>query len=158
METKNVLPLSGSEILAALQESRADLDVYLEALAEADLGGASPEQAIAFWSNAYNAVVAHFVLELYPDLKSVKDVPGFFDKRRQRVAGEELTLDEIEDRALAPGDPRVHFAVVCASTVAKTHEEMTPEKIKYLFGDECPDEIKSFDRNGVMFIGEFSNQ
>jgi hypothetical protein len=38
--------------------------------------------------------------------------------------------------------------------VAKTHEEMTPEKIQYLFGDNCPDEIKSFDRNGIMFIGE----
>jgi predicted dehydrogenase len=38
--------------------------------------------------------------------------------------------------------------------VAKEHEEMTPEKTKYLFGDNCPDEIKSFDRNGIMFIGD----
>ncbi len=38
--------------------------------------------------------------------------------------------------------------------IAKTHEEMTPEKINFLFGDDCPDEIKSFDRNGIMFIGD----
>ena len=38
--------------------------------------------------------------------------------------------------------------------IAQQHEDMTPEKIKYLFGDDCPDEIKSFDRNGVMFVGD----
>ena len=101
---------------AGLQRSRGDLDAYLESLAAARLDGATEEQRTAFWSNAYNAVVAHFVLDDYPDLDSVKDVPGFFDRRRQAVAGEELTLDEIEDRALETGDPRVHFAVVCAST------------------------------------------
>jgi hypothetical protein len=31
---------------------------------------------------------------------------------------------------------------------------MTPDKIKYLFGEDCPDEIKSFDRNGIMFLGD----
>lgn len=100
---------------AGLQRSRGDLDTYLDSLAAARLDGVTTEQRAAFWSNAYNAVVAHFVLDHYPDLDSVKDVPGFFDRRRHPVAGEELTLDEIEDRALASGDPRVHFAVVCAS-------------------------------------------
>lgn len=37
--------------------------------------------------------------------------------------------------------------------VVKTHDETTPQKTKLLFGDDCPDEIKSFDRNGIMFIG-----
>ena len=38
--------------------------------------------------------------------------------------------------------------------VAKTHDAMTPENIKFLFGDGCPEEIKSFGRDGIMFIGE----
>jgi len=38
--------------------------------------------------------------------------------------------------------------------VAKTHDPMTPEKVKFLFGDDCPEEIKTFNRNGIMFIGE----
>ena len=38
--------------------------------------------------------------------------------------------------------------------VAKSHDEMTPEKVRYLFGDDCPEEIKTFDRNGIMFIGD----
>ena len=56
-----------------------------------------------------------FVLDLYPEIESVKDVDGFFDTLTFPVAGEELTLDEVEGRARNEGDPRVHFAVVCAS-------------------------------------------
>ena len=67
-------------------------------------------------ANAYNAVTAKFVLDLYPGIASVKEVDGFFDAKSFLVAGESLALDEIEGRARAEGDPRVHFAVVCAST------------------------------------------
>ena len=76
----------------------------------------SREDRIAFWSNVYNAVTVKFVLDLYPEIESVKAVDGFFDTKTFPVAGQSLTLDEIEDRALAEGDPRVHFVVVCAST------------------------------------------
>jgi len=38
--------------------------------------------------------------------------------------------------------------------IAEQHEEMTAEKAAFLFGSDCPDEIRSFDRNGIMFIGE----
>ena len=101
---------------AALKSARQDLDAYTSSLGAARPEEGSRSQQMAFWINAYNAVVAHFVLELYPEVESVKDVAGFFDRRRFPVAGEELTLDEIEQRALALDEPRVHFAVVCAST------------------------------------------
>ena len=33
--------------------------------------------------------------------------------------------------------------------------DSTPQnKLDWLFGNECPDEIKTFDRNGIMFVGE----
>ncbi|MDH3744901.1 MAG: DUF547 domain-containing protein [Acidobacteriota bacterium] len=100
---------------AGLQAQPQELDAYLSALSEAHVAGASREEQLAFWINAYNAVVARFVVDLYPGVTSVKEVDGFFDGRAVRVAGEELTLDEIEGRALALSEPRVHFAVVCAS-------------------------------------------
>ena len=101
---------------AGLAADREDLDLFLAGLeAATPLGWEVPDQ-IAFWSNAYNAVVAEFVLELYPEIESVKNVDGFFNDKRRLVAGELLTLDEIEGRARDLGDPRVHFAVVCAST------------------------------------------
>ncbi|OHB67370.1 MAG: hypothetical protein A2V70_06565 [Planctomycetes bacterium RBG_13_63_9] len=34
------------------------------------------------------------------------------------------------------------------------HEATTAEQVEYLFGKDVPEEIKTFDRNGIMFIGE----
>jgi hypothetical protein len=101
---------------AALQGDRQDLDLFLGSLASAKPEAMDLQDQIAFWINAYNAVVVHHVLEAYPGIGSVKEVEGFFDELRFPVAGEQLTLDEIENRARVLGDPRVHFAVVCAST------------------------------------------
>jgi hypothetical protein len=101
---------------AALARERDDLDRYLRSLARARPAAMGKDEALAFWTNAYNAVVLHHVLERYPGMRSVEDVDGFFDELTFPVAGEELTLDEIEERGRGLGDARVHFAVVCAST------------------------------------------
>lgn len=100
---------------AEIARDPADLERFLASLSDVAAGGRSPADELALWINAYNAVVAHFVIERYPAIRSVKDVDGFFDALTFRIAGEALTLDEIEERARALGDPRAHFAVVCAS-------------------------------------------
>jgi Protein of unknown function, DUF547 len=100
---------------ARLAADRSALDAYLASLAEARPESWEEPERLAFWINAYNAVVTYHVLERYPGLGSVREVDGFFDELTFRVAGEERTLDEIEGRARDLGDPRVHFAVVCAS-------------------------------------------
>ncbi|MCZ6508407.1 MAG: DUF547 domain-containing protein [Acidobacteria bacterium] len=101
---------------AALASEKDVLDAYLESVATADVEEMDDANRLAFWINAYNAGVAGFVLERYPAIGSVRDVDGFFDGLTFVVAGSELTLDEVEGRARDSGDPRVHFAVVCAST------------------------------------------
>ena len=65
----------------------------------------------------------------------------FFSRMRYANGVEILFFTSLNDRQLFGG-------------VAKTHDPMTPEKVQYLFGDDCPDEIKSFNRSGVMFVGE----
>ncbi len=99
---------------AALKADRGDLEAFLGSLAAVDPESLSRDDRLAFWINAYNAVVVHFVLERYPGIESVKAVDGFFSRFSYPVAGEERTLDEIEKEAREL-DPRVHFAVVCAS-------------------------------------------
>jgi Protein of unknown function, DUF547 len=99
---------------AALAADRGDLDAYLGSLAGARPDAWDANRRLAFWVNAYNAVVLHHVLDRYPGIGSVKDVAGFFDRLTFPVAGKELTLDAIESAARKL-DPRVHFAVVCAS-------------------------------------------
>lgn len=107
---------SGGLDYAGLKADRGDLDTYLQSLAGARPKAMGKSDAAAFWINAYNAVVAHHVLERYPGIESVKKVDGFFDKLTYPVAGETLTLDAIEGRGRDLGDARIHFAVVCAST------------------------------------------
>lgn len=99
---------------AALAADRGDLDAFLASLATVDPARLGGDQRLAFWINAYNAVVVQFVLERYPGIESVKKVDGFFDRFTYPVAGEKRTLNAVEAEARKL-DPRVHFAVVCAS-------------------------------------------
>jgi hypothetical protein len=70
---------------------------------------------IAFYINAYNSCCIKAILDNYP-VHTPKDVDGFFDKLKFTVAGEKLTVSEIEyDRLISNyQDMRAHFAVVCA--------------------------------------------
>lgn len=77
----------------------------------------------AFWINAYNAVTLKAVLDRLPTSYakqkkfSVLKVKGFWKKYRYQVSRRWVTLDQIENKILRPrfGDPRLHFAIVCAS-------------------------------------------
>lgn len=102
---------------AGLQRDRPALDAYLHSLRNVDVN-AMPSNAarLAFWIDAYNAFTLNDALEYVAGKTgSVKKVDGFFDKHQHAVAGQSLTLDEIEKRARSLHDPRVHFALNCAS-------------------------------------------
>lgn len=101
-----------------LAADRNDLDAYLARLGSANTGSlANDAERLAFWINAYNAFTLADALDsVYGKVRGVKDVSGFFNGKRHRVAGEELALDDIESRGRKLGDPRIHFAIVCAST------------------------------------------
>ncbi len=102
---------------------------YVQQLAGLKPSQMSREQAFAYWANLYNAITLQVILENYP-VKSIKDIKstgtGLFDVkaffgpwRTQRVTVEskELSLDDIEHTIMRPTfkDPRVHYAVNCAS-------------------------------------------
>jgi len=103
---------------AGLRSERDKLDSYLAGLASASPQSFSTDhERLAFWIDGYNAFTLADVLDhVYGKFKSVQSVPGFFDRNRHRVGGESMTLDDIEQRCRSFGDPRVHFALVCAST------------------------------------------
>jgi hypothetical protein len=98
------------------QARRADLDAYLARVAEAELAALAPDQLKALLLNAYNALTIASILD-HPSVASIREIDGVWDARRHRVGGFELTLDEIEHTLLRPffRDPRIHFAVNCAS-------------------------------------------
>ncbi len=98
------------------QDHAAELDSYLAEVAEADAAGLRPSHLKAFLINAYNALTVRSILEV-PGVTSIRQIDGVWSKIRHRVARHELTLDEIEHNLLRPffRDPRIHFALNCAS-------------------------------------------
>ena len=81
---------------------------------------ASREERLAFWINAYNILAIETVLQNYP-LESIRDAGSFLRPVWRRpagvIGGRERSLHEIEHEILRPmGEPRIHFAIVCAST------------------------------------------
>ena len=101
---------------AFFQDRRAALDDYLDAVAQAELSTLAPAHLEALLLNAYNALTIASILD-HPTVASIRDIDGVWDARRHRVGGFDLTLDEIEHTLLRPffRDPRIHFAVNCAS-------------------------------------------
>ena len=110
----------GDVYYRAIKSERAKLDGYVAQLASASIDKAPREEQIAFWLNAYNALVLRTVIDHYPiqgrsaqyPAKSIRQIPGAFDRLTHRVAGRTVTLDQIEQTIL-PGfqDPRVYFAL-----------------------------------------------
>ena len=103
---------------------RAQLDSYLQLLASTQVSALDRSEQFAFWANLYNALTVKVMLDHYPTT-TIRDVdisPGFFSDgpwgaKLITVEGEELSLDDIEHRIMRPiwQDPRVHYAVNCAS-------------------------------------------
>ncbi|MGI9430798.1 MAG: DUF547 domain-containing protein [Myxococcota bacterium] len=91
----------------------------LEALAAFDPPRTRAER-LAFWINAYNVLAIDVVLQNRP-LDSIRDAGSFlrpiWGRPAGRAAGRDVSLGEIEHEILRPlGDPRIHAAIVCAST------------------------------------------
>lgn len=76
----------------------------------------SDQEAKAFLINAYNALVIYLVVESYP-AESVRDIPGFFTRRRFSIDGKKVSLNDIEKSLLLKRfpDARLHLVLVCGA-------------------------------------------
>lgn len=105
---------------------------YIAGLEAADPSKLDKPEQMAFWINLYNAKTVDIILEHYP-VKSIREINleesllGFLKKsvgvggpwkaEVVKVNGRALSLDNIEHDILRPiyKDPRIHYAVNCAS-------------------------------------------
>jgi hypothetical protein len=119
-QTLDLYVRDGLVYYRALKSDRSRLDAFVASLSQAALDSASRDAQIAFWLNAYNAIVLKTVIDNYPiaqrsreyPARSVRQIPGAFERTQHRVAGRSLTLDQIEQTVLAPfNDPRVFLAL-----------------------------------------------
>jgi hypothetical protein len=107
---------------AGLKKEEGALGLYLDSLAKVELGGLRPAELEALFINAYNAYTVRAILDLVSEngdyrIESIRDIGEVFTREAHVVGGFRLSLDNIEHNVLRPTfrDPRLHFAVNCAS-------------------------------------------
>jgi hypothetical protein len=107
---------------AVTAEDRQALRAYVEQLEALDPRTLNRAEQGAYWINLYNAVTVGLVIDNYP-VKSIRKINGGllglgpWNDEVVSIAGQALTLNDIEHRILRPiyRDPRIHYAVNCAS-------------------------------------------
>lgn len=109
-----------------MRDDQPALDSYLATLSGTcaeDYARWSRADKIAFWLNAYNAFTVRLITNHYP-LRSIRNIgflPGAAFRMpfipMQGLRGDDMSLDDIEHRVLRAefGEPRIHFALVCAA-------------------------------------------
>ncbi|WP_375435807.1 DUF547 domain-containing protein [uncultured Hymenobacter sp.] len=113
---KKVVTPDGQVNYTAANREAATLQTLVQRVQSFDIYGKTPAERKSFYLNAYNLTVIKAVVDAYP-LASVMKMPGFFDKKEHAIAGELLTLNELENNKLRKvyADPRIHFALVCGA-------------------------------------------
>lgn len=106
-----------------LKNETSTLEEYLRSLGavtQEQFKTFSDNEKLAFLINAYNAFTVKLILDHYP-VKSIKDIGGFLSTPWKikffSLFGEQHNLDSIENDMLRKwfAEPRIHFAIVCAS-------------------------------------------
>jgi len=109
---------------AKFKKDEGKLDSYLAKLSsvkQEEFKTWDEKQQLSFLINAYNAFTVKLILSKYPNLKSIKDLGGFFSspwkKNFFELFGEKSNLDHLEHDLIRKKfkEPRIHFAVNCAS-------------------------------------------
>lgn len=139
-DPNSTVQLDHSEFAAILQKSTTDrggilrfdyanadkgaVERYVKKLLSVQPGSLNRHEQLAYWINLYNAATLQVVLDHYP-VPSIKEIElegsglfgGPWNAKLFEVNGQRLSLNDIEHGILRPywKDPRIHYAVNCAS-------------------------------------------
>lgn len=121
----------------------------------------SDEEQIAYWINAYNVFTVKLIVDNYP-LESIKDlnptisIPtlrSIWTKEWFQIGGEDFSLDRIEHKILRKDfeEPRIHFAVNCASISCPTlrNEAYTADKLDEQLEEQAKLFLNDTSRNTI---------
>ena len=138
------------------KEAIARLDTWLTSLQSINLDTLNSDTSLALLLNLYNALTIRQVLEKYP-IESVRPtvlgVPNwlafklFFSSSLYELNGQSLSLDNIEHDLIRKrfSEPRIHFALVCASAGCPQLRNQTyrPEIVR----EQLEQDAQQFIRN-----------
>ena len=124
----------------------------------------SKEEQLAYWINAYNAFTVKLIIDHYP-VKSIKDIKSgvvfvnsVWDIKFINIEEQEYDLNNIEHGIIRKefDEPRIHFAVNCASYscprlrneafIAEKLEAQLEDQTRKFFNDTRKNQIISKDK------------
>lgn len=158
---KHVAPEGWVDYEGFIKDS-AQLNAYLELLSNNPPNKKEwPEKEwMVYWINAYNAFTVKLIVDHYP-VSSIRDIGpkmsiplvntvwhmDFF-----RIGGKDMDLDHIEHDILREeGDPRIHFAINCASVSCPKlrTEAYTAEELDRQLNDQASYFINKSGKNKI---------
>ena len=157
---KNQQPQTLANWLAVLAQTEPNLDL-------------TRDQQLALWINLYNAFTVSTILERYP-IASIRPIvlgiPNwiaflrFFQRRIYRFANQTYSLAQIENEILRDRlqEPRIHFAIVCASIGCPLlrPEAYIPERVEQQLEHDVaqfinnPDKVRYDAATGTLYCSK----
>jgi len=124
-----------------------DFSNYLDLISAYDVSNLEINEKLSFYINAYNALTIKNVLINYP-INSPRDVKGFFNEKKFKVAGNYLALDELEHKYIIPlNNILPNFGLVCAALSC-------PKLIRKVYNSETV--FKQLEANAEAFLNDKS--
>lgn len=140
--------VDGNVDYSSWKKNQTDLDKYIQLLEKTPPANYwDKNDSLAYFINAYNAVTVKLILDNYP-LKSIRDIKDPWDSKSLNLPNNRLTLNDIEHKVLRKmDDPRIHFAINCASASCPqlSNEAFRASKVQ-----------KQLEEATVLFINDTS--
>ena len=113
-------------------KNEANFKKYIAELGK-PLATSDKNEQLAFWINAYNAFAIKGILDGRSPSTFFGRV-GYFKNAKYLIGGETMNLFDLEREIIIPfGEPRIHFAINCASAscpklISETYQAATLEE------------------------------
>jgi hypothetical protein len=148
--------VNGSVDYTSIRNNPYNLDIFItfinivSPISHPELFSEADEKA--YWINVYNALAIKTIID-NPNVNSIREISwgmGAFWRNKFVVGGKKMTLSHIEHKILRKKykDPRIHFAINCASN------SCPPIGNRIVTGDNLDNQL---DKKASSFINHASN-
>tara|TARA_R110000868_G_scaffold720_4_gene5249 strand:+ start:10124 stop:10777 length:654 start_codon:yes stop_codon:yes gene_type:complete len=128
------------------------LDTYLNSFSKVTPNNTwTKNETLAFWINAYNAFTIKLIIDNYP-IKSIKNIKNPWDKKFIKIGTQTMSLNHIEHDILRKmSEPRIHFAIVCASVSCPRlqNEAFSASKLDSQLDKAAFEFLSDFTKNNI---------